>query len=183
MRLIFGIASLFALSGCIFGGGNSLDTRQNAGPCPPSGSLYDVSRIVVFDGPTKTYSNIAYTGEIVGVDLYCRYADADDMDVELEIDFAFGRGEKGVPGRHSYEYFVAVARRGGRVLAKETFAIEADLRRDPVAGVSEIISPIKIPRADETVSGANFEVLVGFVMTDEQKQFNRDGNRFRLSTQ
>jgi len=45
---------------------------------------------------------------------------------------------------------------------------------------SEDFERIRIPRADESISGANFEVLVGFIMTEEQLRFNRDGKRFRL---
>ena len=32
-----------------------------------------------------------------------------------------------------------------------------------------------------TVSGNNFEVLVGFDVTPDQAQFNRDGKRFRIN--
>jgi len=38
---------------------------------------------------------------------------------------------------------------------------------------------ISIPRASAKVSGANFEVLVGFDVTPEMIAFNRDGKRFK----
>jgi dihydrofolate reductase len=41
------------------------------------------------------------------------------------------------------------------------------------------IKGIVIPRATPTVSGANFEVLVGFEVTPEMAAFNREGKRFR----
>ena len=44
---------------------------------------------------------------------------------------------------------------------------------------TEAIKQILIPRATPTVSGANFEVLVGFEVTPEMAAFNRDGKRFR----
>ena len=37
-----------------------------------------------------------------------------------------------------------------------------------------------IPRADDSISGVNFEVIVGFELTPQQLEFNRSGNRFRL---
>ncbi len=183
MRTIASLAAFAALAACSTPFGDALDTRQNAGPCPPTGSLYDAARIVEFEGDTKTYNNITYTGEIVDVRLFCRYADDDDMDVELEVDFAFGRGELGAAERHDYDYFVAVTRRSGKVLAKETFTVQADFSDGPVTGESTLIRPITVPRVDESISGANFEVLVGFMLTEEQVDFNRGGNRFRLDVQ
>ncbi len=44
----------------------------------------------------------------------------------------------------------------------------------------ERIDQIVIPRANEEISGENFEILVGFELTPEQLQFNRDGRRFRI---
>ncbi|WP_262422966.1 hypothetical protein [Brevundimonas denitrificans] len=38
-----------------------------------------------------------------------------------------------------------------------------------------------IPRAEETTSGSNFEILVGFEVTPEMAEFNRTGSRFRIN--
>lgn len=183
MRIIASLAAFAALAACSNPISDALNTRQNAGPCPPTGSLYDAARIVEFADERQTYDAITYTGEIVDVRLYCRYVDADDMEVELEIDFALGRGELGTEDRRDYEYFVAVTRRSGKVLAKENFTVEADFSDGPVTGATELVRPIIVPRLDETISGANFEVLVGFVLTEDQVAFNREGNRFRLDVQ
>jgi hypothetical protein len=40
---------------------------------------------------------------------------------------------------------------------------------------------IKIPRGKASVSGSNFEVLVGFDVTPEMVAFNREGKRFRAN--
>ena len=45
---------------------------------------------------------------------------------------------------------------------------------------TEQIENIVIPRANPEISGENFEILVGFELTPEQLQFNRDGRRFRI---
>jgi hypothetical protein len=39
---------------------------------------------------------------------------------------------------------------------------------------------IEIPRATKDIAGANFEVLVGFELTPDQLDFNRNGKRFRV---
>ena len=159
----------------------AFDSRQNVGPCPSSASVYEAARIVEFADGEQVYTNIAYSGEIIGVQLYCRYVADEPLLAEVEIDFALGKGPKGEARRHVYPYFVSVTRRNSRVLAKEYFAVEADFRNSDVVGKREIVNRIIIPRADEGISGANFEILVGFDLTEDQLTFNRAGKRFRLN--
>jgi hypothetical protein len=160
---------------------DQLSSTPNAGPCPAAGSIYDAARIVKFaPGSDALFPNIEYTAEITDVRLFCRYLGGDPLLAEVEIDFAFGRGPQGRAERHVYPYFVAVTRQNGRVLARETYAVEADFRRGRVTTGTELINRIRIPRADESISGVNFEVLVGFELTPEQAEFNRSGQRFRL---
>jgi hypothetical protein len=45
--------------------------------------------------------------------------------------------------------------------------------------VTDTINKISIPRKAASVSGANFEVLVGFDVTPQMAAFNRLGKRFR----
>ena len=159
----------------------AFDTRRNAGPCPSAGSIYGVDRIVDFGGEnTGRYDDIMYTGEIVGVRLFCRYAGDDPLTAEIELDFAFGKGPKATADTHDYTYFVAVTRRNRRVLQKERFTVRAEFNGDKVTGTRQVIDTIRIPRVDDTISGANFEILVGFELTDEQLEFNRAGKRYRL---
>jgi hypothetical protein len=49
-----------------------------------------------------------------------------------------------------------------------------------VVSHTEHITRIVIPRANADISGENFEILVGFELTPDQLQFNRDGRRFRI---
>lgn len=159
----------------------SFDSTPNAGPCPVAGSVYDAARYVKFaDASGELYSDIAYTGEITDVRLFCRYVDGNPLAAEIEIDFAFGKGPQARGDSHVYPYFVAVTRRNGKVLAKETFATEAQFRGKTVAGKSELVNRITIPRADSSISGVNFEIVVGFDLDEQQLEFNRAGKRFRL---
>ena len=173
------LAGLTMLAGCSTIG-NSLDDRPNAGPCPTVGSLYDASRIIKFADDRESFNSITYTGEIVDVRLFCRYVDGDPLVAELELDFAFGKGPKGEERFHDYNYYVAVTRRNSRVLDRQTFTVRADFKDGPVVAEDDLIGGIVIPRLDESISGANFEILVGFELTDKQLQFNQDGKRFRL---
>ncbi len=168
------------LAGCSTGIAERLDTRQNAGPCPPVGALYDSARYVSFVGDEIIYPNIEYTGEIIDARLYCRYIEDDPLSAEIEVEFAFGKGPAAISDEHVYPYYVAVIRRSGKVLAKEYFSVKADFDGGQLDGKTELINRITIPRADESISGSNFEVIVGFDLTEEQLEYNRAGRRFRM---
>lgn len=181
--ILSGLLAAAVLTACNSSGGlgGALDSRPNAGPCPSVGSVYGNERIVEFaDDSRRTYDNISYTGEIVDVKIFCRYVDDAPLQAEVEIDFAFGKGPQSSADDHSYTYFVAVTRRNRRVLSKERFTVQPDFKGKQVVGLRELIGDIVIPRKDEGISGANFEILVGFELTESQQEFNRGGNRFRL---
>ncbi len=154
---------------------------QNAGPCPQALALYDAVRVVNFEGPDEVISNVGFTAEIQSVRSLCRYRDDDPIRANLEIDFGFGRGPAAAGREHTYTYWVAVTRRNQSVIHKEFFPIEVRFDRDEERTfVRETIDEIVIPRASSTVSGNNFEIIVGFELTPEQLEFNRLGKRFTM---
>lgn len=181
MRHFITISAALLVAAC--GGGaisERLHSRQNVGLCPPAGALYQASRIVEFKGEGADFASIEYTGEIVDVRLLCRYAEDDPVRAQIEVDFAFGRGVQGEDSRHDYGYWVAVTRPSGKVLNKVSFVSSANFGDNNITSKTEQISRIVIPRIDGTISAANFEILVGFELTDDQLAFNQEGRRFRL---
>ncbi len=182
MRIFALSTALLGLAACQSGSsiGDAFDTRLNSGTCPPAGAMYQAARIVEFNGDDQVYPNVRYTGEIVDVRLYCRYAGDDPVRAEVEVDFALGKGPAGESNSHRYGYWVAVTRRSGKVLNKEHFTVRADFSNGPVTGETEVLQRILIPRVDESVSAANFEVLIGFDLTEDQLNYNKEGRRFRL---
>jgi hypothetical protein len=158
------------------------DDRPNAGPCPLMGVLYDSARIVQFaDASQQRYANIRYTGEMQGVRGLCRYIGEDPIVMNLDIDMAFGRGPASTSDRQTYRYWVAVTRRGRAPIEKAYFDVDVRWdRNEAVTTRTEHIERIVIPRASDQISGENFEILVGFELTPEQVQFNREGRRFRI---
>jgi hypothetical protein len=160
------------------------DSRPNVGPCPLMGVLYDNSRLVQFaDASNRRYANIAFTGEMQGVRGLCRYVDADPITMSIEVDMAFGRGPAATAERQTYRYWVAVTRRGRAPIEKAYFDVDVRFDRgEAVVTRTETIDRIVIPRATPETSGENFEILVGFELTPEQLQFNRDGRRFRIDS-
>lgn len=159
-----------------------IDDRPNVGPCPLMGVLYDTSRVVDFGANhQQRYANIEYTGEMQGIRGLCRYVDDDPITMSIEVDMAFGRGPSAPDRAQTYRYWVAVARRGRAPIEKEYFDVDVRWDSDElIVTRTERIEHIVIPRANDTISGENFEILVGFELTPEQLQFNRDGRRFRI---
>lgn len=182
-------AATLTLAGCQ-GVRNTLSGPEpNPGPCPNALSLYDAHRIVNFAGPEIVYGNVGFTGEILNVAGSCTYTDrtATPIDMEMGMRLGFGRGPAAVGDSHTYQLFITVVRLDPQrnflgVIHRENFEVTANFPagEDRVEIVEEF-SSIRIPRAEPDTSGANFEVLVGFELTDEQLEFNRSGMRFRVT--
>ena len=158
-----------------------LRDRPNAGPCPFVRILYDAARYVEFEGGQQAYSAVGYTGEIEGVEAECTYRESDPISIDMNILFQLGRGPQAESGQRTYRYWIAVTERNSAILAKEYFDLPVDFEGGDRVYVTEQIRNLTIPRADIAVSGANFEVLIGFDVTPEMAAFNRNGSRFRIN--
>lgn len=157
--------------------------EANPGPCPRAFALYDASRIVEFRDGQERFANVGFTGEFQKIRSLCRYYGARPIEGDLEMDISFGRGPAAEgQSTATYEYFVAVTRKNIGVINKKTFPIQVTFPAgsDRVT-VTERVDKIVIPRAAEGTSGENFEIIVGFELTEAQRAFNAEGKRFRVS--
>lgn len=155
---------------------------RNAGPCPFVKVLYDASRYVEFKDGKEAAGQAGYTGEIQSLSSGCAYKGADPIRIRIEALFQLGRGPQAQGDKHTYRYWVAVTERNQSVIAKEYFDLPVSFASGQDRTYTrETIETITIPRADEKVSGGNFEVLIGFDVTPEMAAFNRDGKRFRVN--
>lgn len=159
-----------------------LPALRNGGPCPFVKTLYDAGRYVEFKEGRQASANVGYTGEIQQISAGCAYKDAEPIKVRMEILFELGKGPAATGSSKTYRYWVAVTQRNRDVIAKQYFDLPVNFPsgQDRVYA-TDTIEEITIPRATITTSGANFEVLVGFDVTPEMAEFNRDGKRFRLN--
>lgn len=159
-----------------------LQALRNAGPCPFVKVLYDAGRYIEFKDAKEASANVAYTGEIQGISAGCQYKDDEPIQVAMEVLFELGKGPQAEGSSKNYRYWVAVTKRNEAVIAKEYFDLPISFGpgQDRVYA-TEKMAQITIPRAKDTTSGANFEILVGFDVTPQMAAFNRDGKRFRLN--
>ncbi|HYF22522.1 MAG TPA: Tat pathway signal sequence domain protein [Caulobacteraceae bacterium] len=156
-----------------------LRVRPNAGPCPYVKILYDAARYVEFDG-REASSAVAYSGELDGIEASCEYREDDPINVDLNVLLSLGRGPQGESADKTYRYWVAVTARNQQVIAKQYFDVPVRFTQERMT-VRDRVEGIVIPRASEAVNGSNFEILVGFDVTPEMAQFNREGKRFRVN--
>lgn len=157
--------------------------EANPGPCPRAFAIYDASRLVEIRGDgTEKFGNVGFTGEIDAVRSLCRYYADRPIVADLTVDFSLGRGPAASGDTVTYNYFVAATRKNIDVLEKVVvpMTVTFPAGQDRVR-VTEKIDEIIFPRANDTTSGENFEIVVGFVVTPEQRAFNADGKRFRVS--
>ena len=180
------LASVIALAGCrsaqeAFDIGEA--GERNPGPCPRAFAIYDAARIVEFVGDgSERFENVGFTGEIAKVRSLCRYFGEEPIIGDVELTMDFGRGPAAQGDTAIYEIFVAVTRKNIDVINKQTFPIQV---RFPAGServrVVERIDEYVLPRANGDTSGENFEVITGFVVTPQQRDFNREGKRFRVN--
>jgi hypothetical protein len=158
-----------------------LPGMKAAGPCPYVKVLYDAARYVEFKEGREASANVVNSGEIEGISAGCEYKGTDPIHVDMMVTFSLGKGPQATSNTKDYHYWVAVTTRNKEVLAKEYFTLKANFPNGQNRVVmSDHIAGITIPRADDKVSGANFEVLIGFDVTPQMADFNRDGKRFRV---
>lgn len=157
-----------------------LRQRANAGPCPFVKVLYDAARYVELADNRAATANVGFTGEIEGVTAGCSYRDNDPITVQIDVLFNLGRGAQATGDQRTYRYWIALTERNSAVLAKEYFDLPVDFDGGRTASVTEE-KTIVIPRRGPEVSGSNFEILVGFEVTNEMAEFNRTGSRFRVN--
>lgn len=153
---------------------------KNAGPCPFVKVLYDAARYVELKDNKEALANVGWTGEIEQVRATCQYRGSEPIRVQAAIQFGLGRGPTAVGASKDYRYWVAVTTRNQAVLDKQYFDIVGEFKpgQDRIM-VTDVLKGITIPRANTTVSGANFEILIGFDVTPQMAEFNRLGKRFR----
>jgi hypothetical protein len=153
-----------------------------AGPCPYVKVLYDAARYEEFQGGREAAAAVAYTGEVQNLRAMCTYKADDPIRVKLNVLFELGRGPAAQGDTKTYKYWVAVTLRNQGVIEKQWFDMPVKFSgsEDRVYQREEL-DDIVIPRKDKSVSGNNFEILIGFEVTPEMADFNREGKRFRIT--
>ncbi|MEE9328737.1 MAG: hypothetical protein V3V30_01260 [Parvularculaceae bacterium] len=179
-RFVCVVAAL-SVAGCA---GNSKEFQKkarerNPAPCPNVLVLQEAADMVEFVGE-PALENIAFSGEVTGVETSCRYFADTPIEAEIRVSFAFGKGPMANANVKNMKYFVAVTRTNKEFIAKEEFDLPVNFKRGDVVTISDTVGNIVIPRKDDSTSGTNFEIVVGLVLTKQQVIYNRSGKSLKF---
>lgn len=175
--LAFALMAALPLGAC----GSTKEAKlANPAPCPNVVVLSDAARLIDFAGEEQL-ENVAWSAEVEGVSLACRYVADKPIDASMKIDLAFGRGPKADAREHDFSYWIAVTRTDREVITKQEYVVPVKFDEGkPTRRVEHEIEKIFIPRKDGNTSGTNFEVVVGLVVTPKQAIYNRSGKSLKF---
>jgi len=144
-------------------------------PCPRAVVGEGAGRLTRFDGGGKDPTNVLFEAEIADLAGTCIYDDT-EISVDLQIQIIAGRGPAATGDDARMNYFVAVTRADSTVLAREAFDVAIELSGNQTRNeiIEEIEQTIPIP---EGGSGASLVIVVGFEMTPDELEFNRQQGR------
>lgn len=153
-------------------------------PCPPVSILSDASEITTFgQGRGQDLTDVAFRGSIEQVGRVCDYNRAGDTVTSTTgIRLVATRGPAAQSNQTTLIFFVAVVDREQTILARERFestlSFQANQRQ---AGVVEEIEQVIPIRPD--LRGLDYEILVGFELSPEQLEYNRQEKQRRTGLQ
>lgn len=174
MKRLAHIAAVVVLAAALPSCSDSLNpfAKKEFRPCPGLAVLRDTGRITDYrPGDGRDLLDVRYTVDIANVTASCRY-DGQTVRMSVNIDLIFTRGPAAEGAEMRAPYFVAITRGEDEIVAKRIFDSEIefpDSRRR--AGVREEVDQIIPLLPDE--SGADYEVIVGLQVSEDQLQRNR----------
>jgi len=164
--------ALVALGGC------SAFNSPPPPPCPRASILSDAAQMVAFrDGAGRDITDVAFEAEVSSISGSCEYREKGALvDMNIIVTLGVTRGPGWVQGQaKKLTYFVTVVDRlSQQVLNKAEFELPVNFpagRSRLSTGENEQIGQ-RIPlRPGRT--GADYEVIIGLQLTQEQLEFNR----------
>lgn len=158
-------------------GGCSLFQKDDPRLCPRVSILNEANRVVVYrDGPGRDLIDVRNEAQIGNISWSCKYS-KEQVTVLANISILAQRGPASQSPEGQFSFFVAITEGGRDILAKEVFQTTVPFPAGRTqAGVFEEIEQI-IPLASET-DGPNYEIIVGFQLSEDQLEHNRRRGRF-----
>ena len=118
----------------------------------------------------KDYNLIAQT-RIAKVESNCNYS-GKSTEANIRLSFEGQRGPQAQDNQFTYPFFVAVTAPNGKILAKEVFDTQLQFNGVNSATAYEDVRQI-IPIANQN-DGPDYKILIGFQLTQDQLQYNRE---------
>jgi hypothetical protein len=163
---------MFSLVAC------SSEESVIAPACPNIIIVKDTSEMTSFrPGPGRDLTDVVLDARITRFGGSCETSLENDrsgqVEVDLQLFFQATRGPANDTREGEFSYYVAIADRGGAILAKKVFVTEFEFEgnRTRIGAVEELTQEIPL-RPGEL--GEDFDIFVGFQLNPEQLDYNRD---------
>ncbi|MGE0717259.1 MAG: hypothetical protein AB7P02_17575 [Alphaproteobacteria bacterium] len=170
LRVAAPLTLLAALAGC--GSMNIFGSSEPEPACPAAIVVADLSRATEFrPGPGRDLADVVHTAGIERVDTSCTYDRRRKVTVQTTVNLMVERGPAERARQADITYFVALANPQGQVTTRETFTIPVrftgNYTRMQASEETETVIPLG------GGSGAGYRIYVGFPLSPEQLEFNR----------
>lgn len=143
-------------------------------PCPEIRIDSNTSTLTKFKpGEGRDITDVMYQAEIISFEGTCQFDD-DGVEAIMDVDLMVSGGPAVEPGTIDLYYFVAIPRffpdtAGKKVFSRKYKVPNGGPRRERL---TESNVRIFIPLEDR-LTAAGYDVYLGFQLTDEQLQYNR----------
>jgi len=177
LRLLLPAALLASLTAC----GPSATERVTAAQlCPKALRVQDASTLTRFQpGRGRDATDTIVQATMSDITVACS-ARRDRVDVDIVFDVRVAEGPalaRVAPDRKvALEYFVAIVDPQRQIMTRRTFNADFQFSGNRTKLQSKEELSQRIPLASPGIGGA-YQIAVGFVMTPDEVEFNRRGNR------
>ncbi|KJV09487.1 hypothetical protein VZ95_11175 [Elstera litoralis] len=153
-------------------------TTSTVPPCPRVGILADAARMTIFrDGAGRDITDVQSFSQIAGFSGSCYYEDKlRTVMVDLRIELTSERGAAANGPRWAdLPYFVSILDKNRAIIAQQDFTLRAEYPVNSIrVGLFDEIEQRLPLQAGEF--GDAYEVLIGFRLTPDQLEWNRQNS-------
>jgi hypothetical protein len=141
-------------------------------PCPAVVRVSDASHLTRFVGAGRDLTDVAFEAGVRRTDSACYYGD-NSIEVDLTLQFGVAEGPANPNHTARFSYFVAVATKDRKILAREEFPIEVafESNRRQMVALDEVVPTIPLKEGE---NGNDYLVFVGIAMTPAELQYNQE---------
>ena len=141
-------------------------------PCPPVALIDETASLVQFRaGGGRDITDVSYVAEFQDVRWSCDYGET-TLAIDLELLIRAGRGPTSETSAATLRYFVGLADRQERIIAKRVFDVPVEFKSAArIEVVEEVAQRIGLKPGQV---GTDFVILVGFQLDRDQLEDNRD---------
>lgn len=145
-----------------------VQTKKETLPiCPQVAIIRTLDVMRDYGGEKPDPSQLVFKAKMLGVDGDCEYTDT-GIDITYNLSFAAERGPRLGGKLINTPYFVALVSPEGKVISKDRMTTTFSFSGDKVADVTEPLHVFLPLPKDKRNTGPNYQVLMGFQLTDEQ---------------